>query len=315
MNIKTRPMNLYTKRVFKGAVHRKWCPFSGEVKNIDDEAHTLTARASTMSIDRDGEIVLPSAFMVEDYLKNPMFLWNHRWYGDPSDAIGCVKAVRPTDLALIAKFAYDAAIDPFAKLIWDKVTITKSIRGFSVGFRMVEWVTARDSEDKINALPAEAAGALRRGDVWLVHTKVELIEISQVLIPCNVDSLTDFENVDELMALSFSAPSDAENERTDEMDLTKLSAELDGVKESLKSMSANQETLASALKSVAEAQQATVTALNDFKQTKAAEPPAAAPASKEKLASEVGSLDDLPPAVRKMIVEQVTDQVMEAITQ
>ena len=246
-------MVIYTKEAFKGACHRKFCPVAGKIKTLDNEEFKLYAPASTISIDLEGEIVLPSAveWSRKAFLRNPIFLWNHDWYGGPSASLGSVFDLKLDEEKVIGGFRYDASFDPNALLVWKKVQ-AGSIRGFSLGFRMVEWVTRSSSDDEINALPPYAAQALRSGRVWIVHTKVHLFEISQVLIPCNLDAL--HENVQER-----SAPQEKTNhqERTEEdMDQMKFATEMAGLQTQLKTVSGNQEVMANAMNSIADGMRA-----------------------------------------------------------
>ncbi len=247
-------MVIYTKEAFKGACHRKFCPIAGKVKTVDEEEFKLYAPASTISIDLEGEIVLPSAveWSRKAFLRNPIFLWNHDWYGSPQASLGSVFDLKVYDDKVIGGFRYDADFDPNANLVWKKVQ-KGSIRGFSLGFRMFEWVTRSSSEDEINALPPYAAQALRSGRVWIVHTKVHLFEISQVLIPCNLDALN--ENVQERSAPPLEKTN--HQERTEEdMDQMKFATEMAGLQTQLKTVSGNQEVMANAMTSIAEGMKA-----------------------------------------------------------
>lgn len=305
MNIRTNRTSptIYTKEIYKGAAHTKFCPLAGELKVLDADKFTLTAPVSTISNDRDGEVVLPNAADISLFMKNPMFLWNHEWFGGPEKAIGFVKNLRPTERAMVATLRYHAE-EEFAGIVWRKV-LAKVIRGFSIGFRMIEWVTARDSEEAINALPKDVARALRRGDIHLVHTKIELLEVSQVLIPANGDSLAD---VDEemaaaLLSLEPQQSSSKQTERTDEMDLNQLQSDMASIKSSLANSSDNQSKIASALSSVAEAIKANGEVVAGLKAATQAKPAEAAP-------SAIKSVDDVP----DHIVEQIVKQTMEALT-
>lgn len=316
MSIKAGPqLSVYNnKDIRKGAMHTKFCPpmmAQIDAKSIDKKNYTLTARASTMSIDRDGEIILPTAFDLTHFLKCPMFLWNHRWFGQPEDALGCVLDCRADGDAFMATFQYDVDEDERAAKIWRKVTKKNpSIRGFSVGFRMLEWVTAKSPKEMIDALPEAAAQALRRGDVWLVHTKVELIEISQVLIPCNTDSHADPqppETVEELVGLASSAPETKHTERTDTMNIEQVSAKMDQLAAELKTVSANQQTFASVVEQVALSQKAVAEALVELKKAPATTPAPEAPKAAE---PELKSVEDFKakyPALFNQVVETIAE--------
>jgi phage head maturation protease len=250
-------MVIYTKEAFKGAAHRKFCPMAGKIKVADADKWKLYAPASSISIDLEGEIVLPSAieWSQRSFLRNPIFLWNHDWYGGPEASLGSVFDLKFHEDKVIAGFRYDAGFDPNALLVWNKVQ-AGSIRGFSIGFRMVAWVTRDSPDEEIESLPPFAREALRGGRVWIVHTKVHLFEISQVLIPCNLDAVN--ENVQELSAPKHrTAPKEHQQERTeDEMDQLKFATELAGLQSQLKTLSGNQETMAGAMAAIADGMKA-----------------------------------------------------------
>jgi len=50
------------------------------VKSIDQERRQITAVASTSNMDRDGEVILPTAFKgcLPSYMKNPVILAGHQ---------------------------------------------------------------------------------------------------------------------------------------------------------------------------------------------------------------------------------------------
>lgn len=172
----------------------------GQIKAIDAQRPVVTAMVSTTNIDRDGEIVLASAF-VQDlpiYMASPLLAWQHPWSFEespkPSDALGHALDVRITVETddgggfVEMDFIYDVDINPAARQVFDSVK-AGTIRGYSVGFFSRESVTRTSPKDSIEALPRFAREALVSGACSRVHTRVELFEVSQVLIGSNRESL------------------------------------------------------------------------------------------------------------------------------
>ena len=160
-----------------------------EVKAIDTELRRVTALASTGSIDRDEEIILPDAWELDAFRRSPIFLWAHAHRSqDPQNVLGRVVNVEKVPAGLLATFEYDTDINPKAAMVFAQVQ-KGTIRGYSVGFIPRSWVTSNSPEDHRKALPEMARKALEEGRAFVVYTSAELIEISQVPIPSNPDAL------------------------------------------------------------------------------------------------------------------------------
>lgn len=164
---------------------------TGVVKSIDENAKRVTAVVSTASVDRDLEIILPSAFAktLPIYLeKAPTFLWGHRWSGDPEDIMGQAVGGAVLADALELEFEYDTDINSKALLVFSQVK-RRSVRCYSVGFYPIKYVTSLSSEVEKAALPPDVRKLLDSGRCRRVYTEVELVETSQVPIGSNRDAL------------------------------------------------------------------------------------------------------------------------------
>ena len=131
----------------------------------------LTAVASNPTVDRDGEVILPSAFAkdLDSYRKNPVILAAHThrsWDGSPT-IIGSATRIAIEDNALVfdMTFAKTALAQEWQSLYEDG-----HARAFSVGF-----------------IPK--SGEYNRDQDVYVWNQVELIEISAVPVPANPDAL------------------------------------------------------------------------------------------------------------------------------
>jgi hypothetical protein len=124
--------------------------FFANVKAVNQDQRTIDVVASTSDLDRDKDIIEPSAFKetIGSFKANPVVLatHQHRLSTGSSPVIGSV--------------------------IPDSITITDReghMRAVSIGFIAIEWTDGKDEE----------LGYIR------TYTKIELLEISAVPVPSN----------------------------------------------------------------------------------------------------------------------------------
>jgi HK97 family phage prohead protease len=147
--------------------------FKGVVKSINEKDFTVDVVVSTASVDRDKEKINTEAFKkrLKFYKDHPVLLSSHR-YDDLRKQIGEAANIKVTDEGLEAKFKYYVGEgNPEADWAW--VLAQKGIAGFSIGFMPFEY------EDK----DLEKDGYRRE------YTDIELVEISQVLVPSNREAV------------------------------------------------------------------------------------------------------------------------------
>lgn len=165
-------------------------------KTVNVDARTVDGVASTINLDRDGEVILPSAFRkdLKRFLaSNAPFLAAHQHRSDDGTPtqIGWVKAGKLTASELRCTFKYSKtdigeqwwllASDPDGKG-----------HAFSVGFIPRRYFTGTVT-DAVAAYPELAevfrAAGLKATDRILVYTELELLEISGCPVPSNRESL------------------------------------------------------------------------------------------------------------------------------
>lgn len=149
--------------------------FASEVKSVNEQEMTVLAVVSTKKTDRDGDIILPEAFKsrLKLYKDHPVFLSSHK-YGSLMSQIGEAVSVKITDAGLEATFKYYVGKgNPEAD--WAFELAKQGIAAFSVGFIGHDWEPIEDKESKIIT--------------GRTFTDVELIEISQVVVPSNRGAL------------------------------------------------------------------------------------------------------------------------------
>ena len=146
--------------------------YKAEIKGIDPENYTVTTMVSNDSVDRDGEIVTPKAIgkRLDIYRAHPVLLSSHR-HDDLMKQIGMAEDIKATPKGVTAKFKYFVGQgNPEAD--WAFKLAQNGIAAYSIGFMAHGW------EDK-----------QVDGQIYREFTDVELIEISQVLVPSNRDAL------------------------------------------------------------------------------------------------------------------------------
>jgi HK97 family phage prohead protease len=140
------------------------------------------ARISTTSVDRDGDVLLPSGLDARDYRRNPVVLLGH----DMDRVVGQATNLRTTSDAVMATVRFaerPASLPESAEWMPDTVLSLMQqgvLRAFSVGFRVPPG-GARDATAK----DAERFG----DDARTIITRWHLLEFSVVSIPANQDAL------------------------------------------------------------------------------------------------------------------------------
>jgi len=152
--------------------------FIGEVKEVNPEDRTLVAYASTKTADVYREVILPTAFVLDRYRKNPVVPWSHDYRIPP---VARALWVKPDSFGLLFKpqFARTQFADDIYNLYKDGF-----LNGFSVGYLELEQV--RSGEEGFKELVEKWE---LEGEIDLINTKVELWEISACVLPANEDAL------------------------------------------------------------------------------------------------------------------------------
>lgn len=158
----------------KGSQATQWLA-ALRIKSVDKKGRRVTAMASTPDLDRDGEIILPSAFKesLARFMRNPVVLTshNHRLDDGRSPVVGNVVDAKVSGEGLLVVIEFHAETE-LAEEYW-RLYSEKIQRALSVGF-----------------IPQESEWQQQDGERVLVHTKVELLEISCVPVGSNRQALT-----------------------------------------------------------------------------------------------------------------------------
>ena len=150
--------------------------FFCETKRINTEAKTIDVIASTPDLDRDGEVILPSAFArsIASFKANPVILagHQHRLANGESPVIGAAIPdtikISDRELSFTMRFAPTKNGNEHWTLYSEKFQ-----NSFSVGFIPLKW------EDRTV-----------EGKSVRHYTDVELLEVSAVPVPSNASAVS-----------------------------------------------------------------------------------------------------------------------------
>ena len=145
---------------------------------VGDEDRTVLAKISTMSVDRDGEVLIPQGCDATDFTKSPTVFYNH----DYSLPVGRCEGIRRSDDAIHAKTRFaDRPAGHEGQWLPDSVFALLQqgvVNGFSVGFLPVEGRNP-SKKDRQQFGP----------QVRHVYSKWKLLEYSVAPLPANQDAL------------------------------------------------------------------------------------------------------------------------------
>ena len=151
------------------------------IGEVDGDARTFTAKITTSSVDRDGEVLIPQGMDAKDFSNNGTVFWNHDYQTLP---LGRSLSMKRGDGFWEAKaWLVDRPPTLPAGQEWLPDTIhhlmlRKVIKGVSVGFIPIE------------SRPPSKGDIAKYGDeVRRVYSKWKLLEFSVVPLPANQDAL------------------------------------------------------------------------------------------------------------------------------
>jgi HK97 family phage prohead protease len=128
-------------------------------------------KASTEGVKRDGLMVDPQGWKLDNFRKNPVFLWVHDYFGR-NLPIGKVTSVNVEDKTLVSDVVFDQE-DEFARAVERKYR-TGFLNAVSVGWNTVAFRPSKGGEAP-------------------VITEAELLDISAVPVPGDPDALMERE--------------------------------------------------------------------------------------------------------------------------
>lgn len=146
--------------------------YRAETKAVEDQDGYIKAIVSTEAVDRDGEVILSSAWRktIDDFMKHPVLISSHD-YNDLTKQLGEWVSLEVTDEGLVGVAKYYINMGN-KEADWGYQLAKEGKSAYSVGFMAYDFLEG-NGEDNAKR----------------TYTDVELLEISQVTIPSNRDSL------------------------------------------------------------------------------------------------------------------------------
>ena len=113
----------------------KYKNFNVELKEINEEEHTISAVFSTADVDRSEEVIDQKGWILDEYLTNPVILFAHDHYQPAVAKTISIGINSRNELEGVVKFAVEEY--PFAQILFN---LYKGgyMRAFSVGFSNLE---------------------------------------------------------------------------------------------------------------------------------------------------------------------------------
>jgi hypothetical protein len=150
----------------------------GVVKSVNLDQRKLVMIGTTETKDRDKDIIKVNGWQLDNYRKNPVFLWSHNYGSVPlARAEKVIKRRDPVRMDFHLLFP-TKGLYPFADMILE-LYAEKIINASSVGFIPLEWeINPEDEKEE----------SWRRGKIY---TKQELLELSGCAVPSNPDAIQD----------------------------------------------------------------------------------------------------------------------------
>lgn len=154
---------------------------SGVVKQVDVAARKMTIIGTDETVDRDGDVIEMKGWQLENYRKNPVFLWAHN-YGSVPLARSEKIIKRKDPLRMEHHLLYPTkGLYPFADMILELYG-EYIINASSVGFIPFEW----------DNIEQEGERQENTRHTWGKRfKKQELLELSGCAVPSNPNALQD----------------------------------------------------------------------------------------------------------------------------
>jgi HK97 family phage prohead protease len=159
--------------------------FNGEVVEVKDNQATIYV--TTYDIDRYSEVILPSAWQkrISNYLAHPILLSSHD-YNSLRNQIGKAISITIDEKGMKSTFEYfTKAGNPEAD--WGYFLVSQKQAAYSVGF--IDKASTDTKEEIAKLLVPYNFVQAQIDEVKRVYTDVELLEVSQVTVPANPQTI------------------------------------------------------------------------------------------------------------------------------
>jgi hypothetical protein len=171
-------------------MEKQYARYKAEVKHLDEKKSSVSVLMSDNSKDRMDEVIMQSGWQLDNYMKHPILLSSHDYYSLRSQ-IGKAESIKVTESGLEAKFKYFTGKGN-DEADWGFRLVKEGIAAYSVGFKPTKMVFGDDLE-----ADEDITDEIKSTDPRVVYKEQELLENSQVVVPCNQNALMNsYESVD-----------------------------------------------------------------------------------------------------------------------
>ena len=155
-----------------------------EIQHQDGDKAVITVPVSTEEMNRYGQVVLLSAYDLTNFKRNPVMLQNHGYTN--RDVIGrWTQLIKKRDDGVLMGTA-EYFVDDSADAAWAYELTKKNLAAYSIGFDVLE---SRRGEEIRTA--DDVPDRVKKLNPYVVFTKIDLLEISQVVIPANPSAVVN----------------------------------------------------------------------------------------------------------------------------
>lgn len=148
--------------------------YSGEAKQVNEDAFEVDIVISTGSVDRDREVVRPEGMRLPKPKRLPLVAAHA--YGDLRKHIGELTRVKADDGQVTARARYFAGMGN-EEADWAWTLVKLGVPAYSIGFRPLKWEDADLEDEKVVEAVRAGKKPIRTFTEW------ELLETSHVIVP------------------------------------------------------------------------------------------------------------------------------------
>lgn len=168
---------------FQGDICRKQ---TNAIAVSSEDERTIIAKVSTIDVDRQGDVVIPSGCDYTDFNKNPCILFAHN-YSEPP--IAKAEEIQITDDAVYLKIKFGSTdrCKEFFTLVKENI-----LNAFSIGFYTRKSIDKNSREFKDYVASKMAGWKGKVDEIKKIITDWTMMEASLVAIPANQNALVQY---------------------------------------------------------------------------------------------------------------------------
>lgn len=212
------------KKINDPSSQRVTCGMPIQIRDVNKDKRRIEFVASDETVDRYSSKLMVDGWDFKNFKNNPIFLFGHS-YGSPAAVIGRVNKVRKDVAAKELGISVDFVprdINPLAEMVFQMYAANPPfLNAVSVGFIPYDWEDVQMDWEKYKEEQKKGKPPLIR-----TYTKMELLEVSAVILPANPNALMDQAKAAGLDAASLMAARSCLSEGGDIDEVNALNAKM-----------------------------------------------------------------------------------------